>query len=203
MLTPANVNSSSFGLLVRVKLDDQVDAQPLVVPGVNITTGDNQGTHDVVYVVTESNTVYAIDANAGTVLLTRYLGKPVQLPLGCNNNGPNVGINSTPVIDASSNTLYVITYIQDGTDGPTHRLHALDLGSLVDKATPKIVAASHTLTDGTTFVFQRDLPAATSRPAAGERQHLRRVRQLLRSLRQPLAGLAAGLECGDVGSVLG
>jgi len=152
VLTPANVGSSSFGLLFKVKLDDQVDAQPLVAPGVNITAGKFPGTHDVVYIVTENNTVYAIDANASTVLLTQSLGKPVPMPLGCNNNGPNVGINSTPVIDLSSNTLYVIAYTQDNT-GPTYRVHVLDLGSLTDKVTPQIVTASHTLTDGTTFAF--------------------------------------------------
>jgi hypothetical protein len=152
VLTPANVGSSSFGLLFKVKLDDQVDAQPLVVPGVNITAGKFPGTHDVVYVVTENDTVYAIDADISTVLLTQSLGKPVPMPLGCNNNGPNVGINSTPVIDSSSNTLYVIAYTQDNT-GPTYRVHALDLGSLTDKVTPQIVIASHTLTDGTTFAF--------------------------------------------------
>ena len=74
VLTPANVGSSSFGLLFKVKLDDQVDAQPLVVPGVNITAGKFPGTHDVVYVVTENDTVYAIDATASTVLLTQSLG---------------------------------------------------------------------------------------------------------------------------------
>jgi hypothetical protein len=51
-LTPANVNSSSFGLLFSVPLDDQVDAQPLLIPGVNITAGSHPGTHDVVYIVT-------------------------------------------------------------------------------------------------------------------------------------------------------
>jgi hypothetical protein len=161
-LTPANVNSSSFGLLTLVKLDDQVDAQPLVVPGVNITAGSNQGVHDVVYVVTGNDTVYAIDANVGTVLLTQSMGKPVHEPLGCNNNGPNVGMTSTPVIDTTASTLYLIAYTQDST-GPAYRLHALDLGSLTDKITPEVVSASHTLTDGTSFVFnakyQRQRPA--------------------------------------------
>jgi hypothetical protein len=152
VLTPANVNSSSFGLLTQVSLDDQVDAQPLLVPGVLITAGNDQGTHDVVYVVTGNDTVYAIDASAGTVLLSQSLGKPVHMPLGCNNNGPNVGIDSTPVIDTGTNTLYVIAYTQDST-GPTYRIHALDLGSLTDKMTPQIIAGSHTLSDGTTFVF--------------------------------------------------
>src|ERR1700685_1407161 len=53
VLTPANVNATQFGQLSNVTLDDQVDAQPLIVPGVNITAGNNQGQHDVVYVVTE------------------------------------------------------------------------------------------------------------------------------------------------------
>jgi hypothetical protein len=153
VLTPANVNSSSFGLLATVMLDDQVDAQPLVVPGVTITQGHDQGPHDVVYIVTGNDTVYAIDANVGTVLLSNHLGTPVSSPLGCNNNGPNVGITSTPVIDTGSNTLYVIAYTQDST-GPTYRVHALDLGNLGDKITPPpVVVASHTLVDGTTFSF--------------------------------------------------
>ncbi len=152
-LTPANVGSSSFGLLHNVALDDQVDSQPLVVPGVTITAGSSQGQHDVVYVATEGNTIYAIDVHSGAVLLNPNFGSPVQYPLGCNNNGPNVGINSTPVIDPTSSTLYVIIYTQDPTLGPTYRLHALDLGSLTDKVTPQIVSASHALSNGTTFNF--------------------------------------------------
>jgi hypothetical protein len=151
-LTPANVATSSFGLLYNVALDDQVDGQPLLVPGVNITAGTIQGTHDVVYVSTEGNTIYAIDAESGTILLNPNFGKPVRFPLGCSNNGPNVGINSTPVIDSTTNTLYVVIYTSD-TSGPTYRIHALDLGSLTDKVTPQVIVASHTMSDGTTFNF--------------------------------------------------
>jgi len=161
VLTPANVGNL-FGLLRTVALDDQVDAQPLVVPGVQITAGAYPGTHDVVYVATENNTVYAIDVHTGTVLLNPNFGTPVSYPLGCTNNGPNVGINSTPAIDPSSNTLYVMIYTQDPS-GPAYRLHALDLGSLTDKVTPQVVTASHTLNNGTTFNFnatyQRQRPA--------------------------------------------
>src|SRR5579863_10553570 len=161
-LTPANVGSAAFGLLHNVPLDDQVDAQPLVVPGVLITAGTSQGQHDVVYVATEGNTIYAIDVHSGAVLLSPNFGPPVQYPLGCGNNAPNVGINSTPVIDLSSKTLYVMIYTQDKT-GPAYRLHALDLGSLTDKVAPQVVTASHTLTNGTTFNFnaryQRQRPA--------------------------------------------
>jgi hypothetical protein len=161
-LTAANVIPTKFGLLATVALDDQVDAQPLMVPGVNITAGSNKGTHDVVYVVTASDSVYAIDANKGTVLLKQSLGTPVSEPLGCNNNAPNVGVTSTPVIDTSSSTIYVMAYTQDA-GGPTYRIHGLDLGSLTDKVTAQIVTASHTLSDGTKFTFnatyQRQRPA--------------------------------------------
>ena len=152
VLTPTNVASSSFGLLHKVNLNDQVDGQPLFVPGVNITAGSSQGKHDVVYVATEGNTIYAIDAESGAVLLSPNFGKPVGLPLGCSNNGPNVGINSTPVIDLTSNTLYVIIYTQDSS-GPAYRIHALDLGSLTDKVPAQLISASHRLLDGTTYNF--------------------------------------------------
>lgn len=152
VLTPSNVNGSTFGLLHKVTLDDQVDGQPLLVPGVNITTGSHQGKHDAVYVASEGNTIYAIDAESGEILLNPNFGHPVPSPLGCTNNGPNVGINSTPVIDTTSNTMYVIIYTNDA-GGPTYRIHALDLGSLTDNVTPVTVAASHTLSDGTTFTF--------------------------------------------------
>ena len=123
VLTPAVVSGTTFGLLASVVLDDQVDAQPLVVPGVAITAGLHPGLHDVAYVVTESNSVYAIDAKSGLVLLQVNLGTPMRYPLGCQNNGPNVGINSTPVIDLPSKTLYVMAYTKDST-GPAYRLHA-------------------------------------------------------------------------------
>jgi len=163
VLTPANVTSSTFGQLLAIPLDDQVDAQPLVVPGVQITAGSNQGTHDVVYVVTESNSVYAIDVHSGTVLLTAKFGPPVPSPLGCTNNGPNVGITSTPVIDPTTNTLYLMAYAQTPKGGPQYFLHALALGTLTDTVTPRSVTASHTLTNGNTFQFnatyQRQRPA--------------------------------------------
>jgi hypothetical protein len=160
VLTPATVWSPNFDLVHTVTLNDQVDAQPLMVPGVLITAGNYQGTHDVVYVATESNTVYAIDTHTGTVLLSPSFGSPVPSPLSCNNNGPNLGITSTPVIDLASKTLYVMTYTNDG---PTYRLHALDLGSLTDKVAPQVVTASHPLYPGGTFTFnakyQRQRPA--------------------------------------------
>ena len=161
-LIPANVNASQFGLLAAVQVDDQVDAEPLLVPGVNITVGAHPGVHDTVYIVTGNDTVYAIDANSGTILLRNHLGSPVPTPLGCTNNGPNVGITGTPVIDLTQNSIYLIAYTLSGST-PTYTLHALDLGSLSDKIPPQVVAGSHVLSDGSTFSFnatyQRQRPS--------------------------------------------
>ena len=116
-LTSSVVGGFTFGLLHQVALDDQVDAQPLLVTGLSI----GGAKHDVVYVATEGNTIYAIDAASGAILVHANLGTPVsisQLPGGCNNNGNNVGIDSTPVIDLTSQTLYVIAYV---SPPPAHR----------------------------------------------------------------------------------
>jgi hypothetical protein len=152
VLTPAKVGGTTFGLKQTVQLDGQVDAQPLVVPNINITAGGSQGKHDVVYVVTSTNTVYAIDVHTGAVLLKPSFGAAVAQPLGCSNNGKYVGITSTPVIDPGTQTLYVMVYNQE-TNGTAYFLHALDLGSLADKLPPRLVTAAHTLTDGTSDLF--------------------------------------------------
>jgi hypothetical protein len=110
-LTPTNVRPTSFGVLAQVALDDQVDAQPLVVPNQQITAGPTPGTYQVVYVATEANTVYAINAANGAVLHSRKLGDPVPKPPGCASTiVPHVGISSTPVIDVAANALYVVAY---------------------------------------------------------------------------------------------
>lgn len=137
----------TFGVVETVALDDQVDAQPLLVPAEQIAGA----VHDVVYVVTENNTVYAIDAQSGAILLQRNLGAPVPTPLGCNNNGPNVGITGTPVIDLAKGEMFLIAYV-NGT-APSYQLHALNLLTLADSVAPVTVAASQTLTDGTSFQF--------------------------------------------------
>jgi hypothetical protein len=158
-LTAANF-PSQFGIIATATLDDQVDAQPLIVPGVTIAGT----TQDVAYVVTESNSVYAIDASSGAILLQTNLGPPVPAPLGCNNNGPNVGITSTPVIDLAANVLYVMAYVNGSS--PSYQLHALDLTTLNDTVNPPdgvSVTATHTLADGSSYTFnpavQRQRPA--------------------------------------------
>jgi PQQ-like domain len=153
----ASTFPASFGVLATVPLDDQVDAQPLLVPG-QVIAGS---AHDVLYVVTENNSVYALDAQSGQTLVTRNLGPPVPTPLGCGNNGPNVGITSTPVIDLSRHRIYVMAYIGGAT--PEYQLHALDLVTLADSVPAVVVAATQKLTDGSVFAFnatyQRQRPA--------------------------------------------
>jgi hypothetical protein len=152
VLSYQSVSNGSFGVLHTITLDDQVDTQPLIVPNETTTIGVTPGRHDVVYVATENDTIYAIDASSGTVLFQQSLGNPVPTPLGCNNNGPNVGINGTPVIDKAANAMYVIAYTLEGSM-PTYRIHELSLANLTDIVPPVVVSASHTLTDQTTFTF--------------------------------------------------
>ena len=189
-------------MLATTVVDDQVDAQPLIIPGVHITAGNNQGQHDVAYIVTENNTVYAIDANAGTVLLSQNLGTPVTWPLSCNNNGPHVGIDSTPVVDVAGNTLYVIAYTRD-TTGPAYRLHALDLGNLTDKVAAQLITAANTLSDGTTYAFnaiyQRQRSSLILANGNLSTRDLQASATMERSF---FAGLAAGLERGYFGAAL-
>jgi hypothetical protein len=147
-LTSSVVGSSSFGLRHQITLDAQIDAQPLVVANFSI----GGAVRNVVYVATEGNTVYAIDAASGAILLQRNLGTPAPLPAVCPGTG-TVGINSTPVINRVAKTLYVIAYVSvSGT--AEYYLHALNLKTLADTQTPVLVSASHTLADGmTTYNF--------------------------------------------------
>jgi hypothetical protein len=158
ILTPASVGNLRLRTLVA--LDQQVDAQPLFVPGVTIAGGR----HNVLYVATENDTIYALDAASGAILLQTNFGPPVRqsaLPGQCNNNSSVVGINSTPVIDLTSNTLYAMIHAYENNT-PIYRLHALALATLTDKVPPAVVHATATLSDGRSWNFQ----AAYSRQRA-------------------------------------
>ena len=110
ILTPANVNSGQFGKLFSVAVDGWVYAQPLYLSNVNIAGG----THNVLYVATEHDSLYAIDAGNGTVYWQISLipsgGSTVNssTDLGCGDLVPEVGITGTPVIDTTTGTLYVV-----------------------------------------------------------------------------------------------
>lgn len=151
-LTPSTV-TSSLRLQHTIALDDQVDAQPVLVTGQTIA---GQGVHDVLYVATEGNSVYAIDAASGQTLLQNQLGTPVPratLPGGCVNNSGQVGIDSTPVIDKATQTLYVIGYSLENNKA-VYRIHALALDTLVGRVPAAIVQATAKLSNGQTYSFQ-------------------------------------------------
>lgn len=163
VLTESTVKSASFKRIKNVALDEQVDAQPLVAAHVKIGSGS---AHDIVYVATENNTVYAINAETGNVLLSRHLGNPVpesDLPGGCNNNAPNVGIDSTPVIDLKTQRLYVVADTLSSNGNAVYKLHALSLATLADAVTPVTVSASAKLSNGGKYHFS----ATVSRLRAG------------------------------------
>lgn len=140
-LTPSNVNSGQFGKLISYPVDGQIYAQPLYVPQVNIP---GKGTYDVIYVVTQNNSVYAFDADATaanpTTLWKVNLGASVPK---YDNEGvwPNVGILSTPVIDATTNTMYLVAEVNN--TNPPFWLHALDLTTGTDKMSPVGVTGTY------------------------------------------------------------
>ncbi len=119
ILTPANVNSATFAKLFTDGVDGQVYAQPLYVANLSLAGG----THNVVFVCTENNSVYGFDADtAGITYWHVNLGTPFTP--SCSDLTPVVGITGTPVIDLSSDTLYVDTKLESG---PAQKLHALDI----------------------------------------------------------------------------
>jgi hypothetical protein len=136
ILTPANVNSTSFGKLQTTGVDGQVYAQPLYVSGVNVTAGAQPGTHNVTYVATEHDSLYAIDADTGTVLwqdsfLVTEPGLTGSVAVttvpgsdtGSTDITPECGITSTPAIDASTGFMYVVANTKQVVNGDTTNPH--------------------------------------------------------------------------------
>jgi hypothetical protein len=131
ILTPSNVNASTFGKLFTLQVDSYVYAQPLFVPGLSI----GGKTHDVVFVVTEKNSVYAFDANAsGPALWHTNVGTALSCSdlNDCGDLVPGAGITGTPVIDPASQTMFLVALTKDSA-GSHHRLHAIDLTSGAEK----------------------------------------------------------------------
>ena len=134
LLTPANVNSGQFGKLFSVSVDGWVYAQPLYLSNVNI----GGGTHNVLYVATEHDTLYAMDADAGTIYWHISLipsgGSTVNssTDLGCGDLVPEIGITGTPVIDTSTGTIYLVA--KSKVNGSlVQYLHAIDVVSSAEK----------------------------------------------------------------------
>lgn len=149
-LTPANVGPSTFGRLYTRPVDGFVYAQPLYVSGLAIP---GQGNHDVVYVATENDTVYAFDATGSPKralwkrrLVVRHTGGRAvkSSEVECEDLVPKIGVTSTPVIDRASSTLYVVAKTKEkGSGNFVQRLHALDIATGAEKlGGPVVIAAT-------------------------------------------------------------
>jgi len=147
ILTPSNVNSASFGRLFTLSVDGKVDAEPLYVASVAIPS---QGTHNVLYVATEHDSVYAFDADTGTDLWKVSLllsgEQTYNDSANCGQVVPEIGITSTPAIDLTSGphgTLYVVAMSIDSSSNVHQRLHALDVTTGAEEfGGPKTVSAT-------------------------------------------------------------
>ena len=156
VLTPANVNVSQFGKLLSYPIDGIADASPLYVANLNIP---GKGFHNVVYVATEHDSVYAFDADAlqATPLWEVSFINPANgittVPTADTSAeccaavvAPEIGITGSPVIDPATNTLYVVAKTKEvsgGTKNYFHRLHALDITTGAEKfGGPVVIQAS-------------------------------------------------------------
>jgi hypothetical protein len=146
-LTPANVKTS-FGKLFEDAVDGLVDAQPLIKTQVNIP---GHGLHNVLYVVTENDSVYAFDADAAGPALWQVSvlgsGETASDNRGCSQVTPKIGITSTPVIDpmaGPNGTIYLVAMSKNTTSGAYfQRIHALDLATGAEEfGGPTTVAAT-------------------------------------------------------------
>jgi hypothetical protein len=140
-LTPRNVNVQHFGKVFTLHVDGDVYAQPLFLGGVEIP---GKGRHDVLFIATEHDSVYAFDAYGNpsaplwqASLLKNGLTTVPARDANCPFISPEIGITSTPVIDPDTGTLYVLARTRDGSGFLTNvyaqRLHALAVTTGVEK----------------------------------------------------------------------
>ncbi|MBU6399983.1 MAG: chitobiase/beta-hexosaminidase C-terminal domain-containing protein, partial [Verrucomicrobia bacterium] len=154
ILTPANVNPNSFGKLFSYPVDGYVCAQPLYVPSVAVL---NRGTHNVLFIATEHDSVYAFDAdsnidtNASPLWHVSFINPSAGITtvpngdVGSSDIVPEIGITSTPVIDPGSGTLYVEVKTKEPGLVYRHRLHALDITSGAERpGSPALISATVT-----------------------------------------------------------
>jgi hypothetical protein len=151
ILTPANVNPTSFGKLFTVPTDGEVYAQPLYVSNLTIAGGQ----HNVVYVATMLNSIYALDADTGALLWTKNFGTPIAPEeVDPNENisySTGVGILGTPVIDPESNVMYFVSsneFNNNNVKTYEKHLNAIDIVTgLPVSASPVNITASYSTSD--------------------------------------------------------
>ncbi len=150
-LTVANVTPQSFGLLKTVVLDGRVDAEPLFTYQLTIP---KLGVHNVIFVVTENDSLYGIDADTGAILGRRSFGTPV--PYEYKNYDDNVypvmGILGTPVIDRTAGVMYLVADTYNGK-ADYFRLHEISLTTFKDVVPPVIINLTAKLANGSTWRF--------------------------------------------------
>ena len=136
ILTPSNVNPTTFGRLLTLSADGKVDAQPLYVSGQ--VMADNQP-HNLLIVATENDSVYAFDADSGATLWHVSLllsGETPSDDRGCSQVEPTIGVTGTPLIDLSSGpngTIYAVAMSKNSSSTYFQRLHALNLKTGADQ----------------------------------------------------------------------
>ncbi len=142
VLVPSAVKQSTFGLQHLVAVDGKIDAQPLVLSALAVAGS----IHNVVYVATEHDSVYAIDADSAATLWKVSLTPSGETPSddrGCGQVTPEIGITATPVIDRSAGSLFVVAMSKDAGGNYHQRLHALNLATGAELAhSPVEIAAS-------------------------------------------------------------
>ena len=149
-LTTANVNFNSFGLKQLLTTDGKVDGQPLYLSGLSI----GGATHNVVFVTTENDSVYAFDADSGAQLWKVSLipaGESASDTRNCDEIVPMIGITATPVIDRSAGphgTIYVIAMTVGGTTYH-QRLYALDVTTGAQLLPPTDIKPTFSSASGT------------------------------------------------------
>ena len=177
VLTPADVNVSSFGKLFSKTVDGQVYAQPLYVSQVNITSGASQGTHNVVYVATEGDSLYAFDADNGTQLWhdSFLIANPAlqtpgatvavtTVPSADTKTGdinPQIGITSTPVIDSNTGSLFLTAKTKQvvtvsGVAGTPHYVYTLYKVNIQDGTFTSAIMGD-TVSNGSTYSYRQTL----------------------------------------------
>jgi hypothetical protein len=162
ILTLANVTSSAnqFHKQFVLKVDGKIEGSPLYASAIAIAGG----THNVIYVATMHDTVFAFDADNGTQLSSRSLGTPITgYDLGVLKPATihsEFGVVSTPVIDPVSGTLYVVRWgYENGISGPTYRLFGLDITDLSHDKFPSVLIDSYNV-GGTGFDRYRQIQRA-------------------------------------------